>query len=575
MIDRAILLVVGAGLVILPMTVVPGGADRFRLPKELLFRGEAIVLFALMLLRARNLRLPVRLSEWRREHLLAAAIVVWSIIVTATSTHRALSIDSLITILAAAVIFLATCIAAESLSHRAVDLLMPACCVNAVITILQENGIWSPIPVTEGHYGAVGLMGNANDVGTFLAAPAVAAVVMAVTFTGKRRWLYLAIANLLVAGMIASATRTALIAFVAAMIVLAIVQARRAAVVIAVVLVVVGLAVMSPATTLGRSARELGRAAVDRNYQLLFSERLLPFLAAVEMTRDHPVAGVGPGCFRFHYMSYRVALEEKYPPEWTRGYPMNWGAVHNDYLQVAAETGVIGLLLFLAAIAILVARRGPPQEATFAGTLRWPLATVIFVVCLAQFPLELAAPRLMFITLGAVCLTVPNIQKRQLRLPHSKLVIVGIILIVASAFAIYHLCVIPFRDNITLREIEERLSVAQSLDPGRAASLARKNLDELRGIEQSQKLSPVWYTLYGANCEMLELWQEAADIYTRALVIDQRPELYLYRGLAMLHLGDIEHARADMITAVRFNPIILDQITGELRTSVAAAAGVQ
>jgi hypothetical protein len=317
---------------------------------------------------------------------------------------------------------------------------------------------------------------------------------------------------------------------------------------------------------------------MNRDYQRLFSERLLPFLAAAEMARDHPIFGVGPGCFRYHYMSYRVALETKYPREWTRGFPMNWGAVHNDHLQVAAETGVIGWLLLLAAIAMLV-RRGPPQEATFASMLRWPLATVIFMVCLAQFPLELAAPRLMVLTLGALCITWrdglsarPDLAGAGQAESPSLQVVLGAIVIVVAGLAIYHLCIIPFRDNVTLREIEQRFSVAQSIDPLRATPLARKNLDDLRSIERSQRLNPVWYTLYGANCEMLERWRDAADIYTRALAIDQRPELYLYRGLAMLHLGDIDRARADMITAVRFNPFLLDQIGGELRASVKAAA---
>src|SRR5688572_11062092 len=106
MIQRAIIIVIAIGVVLLPMTVVTGGADAFRLPKELVFRGEAIVLLALLILRMRG-RIPV--GRWRPEFTLAAAIVAWTIVVAATSTNRALSIDSLITVIAAAVIFIATC----------------------------------------------------------------------------------------------------------------------------------------------------------------------------------------------------------------------------------------------------------------------------------------------------------------------------------------------------------------------------------------------------------------------------------------------------------------------------------
>jgi O-antigen ligase len=125
------------------------------------------------------------------------------------------------------------------------------------------------------------------------------------------------------------------------------------------------------------------------------------------MIRDHPFVGVGPGCFGYHYMPYRLAQKAKYPPEWTRGFPMNWSAVHNDHLQVAAETGILGYILFLASLGLLVRRptAQPTPHATFARALRWPLVSAIVLVSLAQFPLELAAPRLMFLTLGALCVT--------------------------------------------------------------------------------------------------------------------------------------------------------------------------
>jgi O-antigen ligase len=401
MIKRAILVVLTAGVVAIPILFVSGGADVYRLPKELLFRGEAIALLALMITVWRPKRRP--------EILLCAAIVVWTIIVTAASTNRALSTSSMITVIAAAAIFIAACHAMETLSLEAVDVLMIGASANAVVVVLQELKIWNPVPSAEGHYGSVGLLGNANDVGTFLVVPAVAAMVMAITMTGRRRWIYLATTLLLVGGIAASATRTALFAFVAAILVLAATQARRAAIAVGLALLLIGFVMAWPAMTIGANVRALADAAAKRDYPRLFSERLSPFLAAAEMTRDHPLVGVGPGCFKYHYMPYRLAFAKRYPAEWTRGYPMNWGEVHNDHLQVAAETGLVGYLLFLAAMALLVRRpaRGghPAPRRQFARELRWPLATAIFVVCLAQFPLELAAPRLMFIMFGALCVT--------------------------------------------------------------------------------------------------------------------------------------------------------------------------
>ena len=70
-------------------------------------------------------------------------------------------------------------------------------------------------------------------------------------------------------------------------------------------------------------------------------------------------------------------------------------------------------------------------------------------------------------------------------------------------------------------------------------------------------------------------WREAIDIYTRALRVDQRPEIYFDRGLARQRLGETDAAVADMATAARFNPFLVEQLDGELRPRVTAAAGLK
>jgi len=406
--ERVVLAVLAAGTLVIP-TIFTVGADPFRLPKELAFRAEAVVLVALALfwVTGRHRTWTVRM---RPDFMVAAAVIIWTLVTVGTSTNRQLSVDSLITVVAAVVIYVATCIAAQSMTLVAVDVLMIACCANALLVLLQELRIWNPY---QGGPRTVALLGNPNDVGAFLVVPALAALVLAVVTSGKRRIAYAVIAVILVVGLLASGTRTAIIAFVVGVVVFVLGQGRKAAMGAAAVLVIVILALLWPSTSIGRGARKLVDAARNRDYQRLFSERLAPFLAALDMIRDHPLLGVGPGCFKYQYMTYRVSLRDRYPKEWTRGWPMNWGEVHNDHLQVAAETGLPGYALFLAAIVVgtgIVGRapRGTnaaTAEAAFARAMRKPLTAVVFVLCLAQFPLEMAAPRLMLLTLGALCMT--------------------------------------------------------------------------------------------------------------------------------------------------------------------------
>jgi hypothetical protein len=77
--------------------------------------------------------------------------------------------------------------------------------------------------------------------------------------------------------------------------------------------------------------------------------RATEMLAALRVFLDHPLLGVGPG-------QYEPFYSEKYhsDPDFAFKYvPGNRGA-HNLYLQIAAETGIIGLSMFLAMVLLIL-----------------------------------------------------------------------------------------------------------------------------------------------------------------------------------------------------------------------------
>ena len=156
--------------------------------------------------------------------------------------------------------------------------------------------------------------------------------------------------------------------------------------------------------------------------------------------------------------------------------------------------------------------------------------------------------------------------------------VLAIVMMAAAGFAVHRLCVIPFRDDLVMRDVEKRMALVENVenvDSYQAMSLARLNLADLDRVARSRRLDPAWYMFYGANCEILNRWQDAAEAYTRALDIDQRQEIYFNRGLVMLQLGQIDQATAHMVSAVRFTPIFIDRISGDLRTRLAAEAGLR
>jgi len=87
----------------------------------------------------------------------------------------------------------------------------------------------------------------------------------------------------------------------------------------------------------------------DARPQWLFRESLSPrqdvFEAGVDIFRDHPLLGAGPGTFGLLY------------PQYSGEYPVHAIHTHNGYLQVAVDSGLVGL----AALAVL------------AGVLAWLL----------------------------------------------------------------------------------------------------------------------------------------------------------------------------------------------------------
>jgi len=412
-------MLLGAGIVLIPILYSGGALDAFRLPKEMAFRAEAIALALTGVFAATAPRAPWRealAALPRREWILLAAIAIWSVVTTLTSTNRPLSEASLVTGACALAIYIATRLVAPRLQLAVLFVVFAGAFANAAVVTLQELRIWNPFvfpPDVVGHVRSVGLLGNPNDVGTLLAGPAIVALIAAVTVKSWWRLLFGAAAAILVTGIAMSQTRTAMIAFVVGTVVAMLLRPWRQAIAVAVLLLVFAAVALRPSTGIGGNFSRLAAAARQRDYPLLFSERVVPFLSAIEMIRADPITGVGPGCFKFHFMLTRLALETRYPPAWTRGWPMNFGETHNDHLQIAAETGLPGYVLFIAAIALLAipSRRrngnaaARTAEQTVGRAIRAPLAATFFVLALAQFPLQIAAPRLMYLTLGALAIS--------------------------------------------------------------------------------------------------------------------------------------------------------------------------
>jgi O-antigen ligase len=383
----------------IPIYYSPAGKDPFRFPKEILLRAEAIMIAAIAV--AWPWQLPITSS--RRESrvmLFVLLIVAWTIVITLTSTHRVLSLESLIRVVALAIIFVLTYLLARGKSLLALLAVIAPACINAAdyIVVGLQQGTLFRIATTVAERPAA-FLGNPDDIGAFFVAPALACITCA-TLKGVNR-VWTAIAALLIGfALVATQTLTGLIAFGAGLGTLALVRWRRRGLAVFIALIVCALTTVLIYPPLRTRVRVTIPAFRSGNIDAILSGRLLPSYAAWRMFEDHPIVGVGPGCFGWQYFSYKLNVARDHPAlVKSPSYALNFGEAHNDHLQMLAVGGLPAYLLFIGSLSWVATmsfrREGtsatPDQCAQFARIFALPFAVSFMVMAVAGFPLEVAA----------------------------------------------------------------------------------------------------------------------------------------------------------------------------------------
>jgi tetratricopeptide (TPR) repeat protein len=139
------------------------------------------------------------------------------------------------------------------------------------------------------------------------------------------------------------------------------------------------------------------------------SFRLAVWRNAATMVRERPWRGWGLGNFKIFYPQFRRAAVA----ETMTGETRMVRDLHNDWLQTAVETGLVGLALLLAMVATLartmLAQRRHLRNSHGAWLVAAPVAgmAAFAVVACFSFPLERAIPPLLLAGYAAVLVGVP------------------------------------------------------------------------------------------------------------------------------------------------------------------------
>jgi O-antigen ligase len=235
-----------------------------------------------------------------------------------------------------------------------VDLLVATAGVCGALAVMEGVGIIPgqfPRWGTPFHRAALGF-GQPNGLGLFLATLLPLVAYRVSRSRGLARLACAAAFAAAALGLVATFSRASWVAALAGVGALAVAGQKRLALKVGLGVLVGGLAVeiFSGGLISDTVTRTIGDWVVEQRAAL--------FLAALQMFVAHPFAGVGPGGFADQVQNYAAQITQLWDYQDTP---------HNAYIQMAAETGVVGLLAFSAflaaclAVFLRAARRPAPR----------------------------------------------------------------------------------------------------------------------------------------------------------------------------------------------------------------------
>jgi O-antigen ligase len=393
----ASLVVVIAGTALL---VDPRAHASFDAPKRLAaLTGAPLAAFAALAFTRRSRSL---LDAWRalpvaaRVALISASAgLFWCAVSAALSPRRSVSFDAL---RAMALLLLLVPLGASRAVARRRNLLvatfLAATALNAGVSILQSRGIQPFRLETFGTRNQTGAL--AGNVGYLAITVALAAVLsLGIALSTRRRTLRaaaFALLLLLLAALVVNRNLTSLVSFAAGVTALLVALfGRRSLLTLGglAVLLVAGVLVVAPLRA--RAAETL--SAVGRgDWDRLTTYRTGAWAAALQMARERPVAGWGPGTYAAEFVPHRLEAEIRARKRFVN--PLmtsSYSEAHCDYLQAFAEAGFpggLGAIIAVGALLVAVGRRSGPRPLRSEEAILLGLLVAGAAAALTWFPLQ-------------------------------------------------------------------------------------------------------------------------------------------------------------------------------------------
>lgn len=427
-----------------------------------------------------------------------------------------------------------------------------------------------PLQVPEPRFLATALVGNPGEMAAGLVLPALILWSGALETDGTpRRRLLSALGFLACAlGLGAAETITPILAILAGLLVHAVLSPRRRWLPLAVALLV-GAGVLAATGTGARVAGKLRELRSGRIGAAL-TQRDIGLSAGVEMVARYPVLGVGPGSYENAFVPARVAAEQRARRRFIHySGAAHFENAHCEPLTLAAELGVPAVLLGGAALLALLAALGRTagsgeRDLLLAGLLAF------LVLSLGSFPLRMPVAAGPFALVAGLAFRRAGGRLPLASSPGTRRVLLamGAALLLGLASTRLLSAIYQARGQRVLRE-------AAAATEGKTDLLARAREDLARTVLLRPRSASAWLAL--GSCDRLGgepvlAWERTA----RSFALEERAETDLDLGLLAAERGDLTAAHALFVRAVWLFPLLetsldADQAPGSVQLDVEEA----
>jgi O-antigen ligase len=552
----------GVAFLLVQVVFLPGAASAFRLPKEALAFSAVLFVVALgtsLRLRAGTLTIP---RGPLVPVLLGLPVLQLASSLWAFNPRQAATTAAVTAVWVLAAFWLASLDAAAR--QRVAWMTAAGVTVSAVVLLMQAAG--TPILVvgqsSVSRFRMSGLAGNPADFATsaVLLLPILLVTAEAARRSGRGRW---AVIGLLVVAAVISQTLTG---YIALALLAAVWLWRRRSLKLwltaAVIAILAGA--LAFGTGLGRRVQRQVERVQSGDWYSVFSARGDGWTAAAEMTREHPVLGVGAGQYSTLFYPHRLAWLERRGETGRRGeLATHFEWAHSDPLQMVAELGLAGALWMVGLVWALwrTRVRGDPVLPLAAA------ATVPFLML--HYPTHLAIGLIpIAIVLGHQLASGP-----QRPLPKAggviRMVVPVVLITVALAGSVWQARRLAV--NIWTAELERGLGFAvAATEPMRRTQLATAvEWQILERIDRLPAAAPTLWRIVGKARIARSDPRAAEEAFRTAHALWPHEEAELGLGLALAEQGRRSEALLLLGRVCRTNPALAAEITDpDLRRSL-------